>query len=117
MVVQSVCGEAAPAAEAWRDSAECVAACAYYDGGCNWQVSSRGAACGGQHGLCGRHAHQVASAQAQAAADQPGAEPTDPKAQAQQRKMDKMAKDVAQKQIKAKKAELDMLKKQLQSMK
>lgn len=55
--------------------------------------------------------------QAQAAADQPGADPTDPKAQAQQRKMQKMQKDVAQKQIKAKKAELDMLKKQLQSMK
>ena len=43
--------------------------------------------------------------QAQAAADQPGADPTDPKAQAQQRKMQKMQKDVAQKQIKAKKAE------------
>ena len=39
------------------------------------------------------------------------------KAQAAQRKQEKMAKDVAQKQIKAKKAELDMLKKQLQSMK
>ena len=54
---------------------------------------------------------------AQAAADQPGADPTDPKAQAQQRKMDKMAKDVANQNIKAKKAELDMLKKQLQGMK
>jgi hypothetical protein len=54
---------------------------------------------------------------AQAAADQPGADPTDPKAQAQARKMQKMQKDVANKQIKAKKAELDMLKKQLQGMK
>jgi hypothetical protein len=32
-------------------------------------------------------------------------------------KMQKMQKDVANKQIKAKKAELDMLKKQLQGMK